>query len=287
MTHNSVGVLKGPFLGYDPGGKTGGGHGVATLWVTTGSVVRHETETLGTVNEVLRWFHERLSNDSPHGVGMDTLTYWSESDSGWRGADAWLRKRYGHEDSFCVSGTAPERSRSKRLRVRDSVASPNSLHGSMSVSGMLALRRLRGQWPRLFVTETHPKVLYHALRSRKGQVYVYLADGRERPPPKQVQAEYSDLTQRNAWLRTQMPHASGVTPRDDHQWDALISAWAAYQSRKDNWIDLVDLEDQRMLDFPGGCVKYCWPESPDPAVWRAVAPRIAEVGEADSKTEGS
>lgn len=269
----------------------GGGHGVAALWITAGSVVRHDTETLGAVSQVLRWFDERLADDGPHGVGIDTLTYWSEGEAGWRGADAWLRKRYGHEDRFRVPETAPGKSRSKRIRVRDSVASPNSLHGSMSVSGMFVLRRLRGQWPRVFVTETHPKVLYHALRSSKGQVYVYLASGKESPPPEQVRAEYSDLTQRNTWLQTQMPQASGTAPGDDHQWDALISAWAAYQSRKKNWADLVDLEDQRMLDFPGGCVKYCWPESPDSAVWRAVAPRIAEdmrvagAGEADEKTE--
>ena len=59
----------------------------------------------------------------PDGIGVNTLTAWSTGRAGWRPADRWLRYRY------------PE--------VRNSVASPNSLFGSMALNGMSVLMSLR------------------------------------------------------------------------------------------------------------------------------------------------
>lgn len=241
----------GCFLGYDPGGNKDSrrkkGHGVAILRVG-GDSAKADFATLGTVQEVLDWFDEKSAKCAIRGVGIDTLTYWSAAKSGWRGADLWLRKTY------------PD--------VVHSVAAPNSLYGAMSVNGMFVLRRLRCTQPEIFVTETHPKVLYHALRDQK---YIYLTDGEALPDKPKRGVEYSDLLQRNEWLAAKSPLAGSSVvkaPTDDHQWDALVSAWAAHVSQLDKWTNLVDHEDSAMLDFPARRTEYRWPYPADSESWK-------------------
>lgn len=240
----------GCYLGYDPGGnkdpRRRKGHGVAILRVE-GVSVEPDFATLGTVQEVLEWFDEKAAECAIRGVGIDTLTYWSAARSGWRGADLWLRQKYRD--------------------VVHSVAAPNSLYGAMSVNGMFVLRRLRCMQPRMFVTETHPKVLYHALRNGE---YIYLGDGEVLPDKPKSGVEYSGLQRRNEWLASECPFAGSSVemPTDDHQWDALVSAWAVHVSKPRKWTDLVGHEDPTMLDFPAGSTEYRWPDPVDSSTWK-------------------
>ena len=130
-------------LGYDPGGN--GGHGVAALTVDDSyRPSRIVTATCKTVAEVTDWFSKF---DKPLGIGIDTLTKWATGESGWRPADLWLRVRYP--------------------TVARSVASPNSLYGSMTIGGMAVKGWCFNQHPKAVISETHPKVLYYALRKQK------------------------------------------------------------------------------------------------------------------------
>ena len=70
-------------------------------------------ETEETVKDVIDWCSQ--FNDAV-GIGIDTLTKWATGKSGWRPADLWLRAKYPG--------------------VAFSIASPNSLYGSMTVGGM-------------------------------------------------------------------------------------------------------------------------------------------------------
>ena len=67
---------------------------------------------------------------------------WSTGRCGWRPADRWLRGQYP--------------------RVANSVVSPNSLFGSMALNGAACVHQLAAQWPDAMISETHPKVGYHA-----------------------------------------------------------------------------------------------------------------------------
>ena len=274
------------YLGYDPGGN--GKHGVAAIRIQGDAVAEIESDTVDTASEVLKWFlcQNRIARLGPAvGIGVDTLTYWSGGNSGWRNADIHLRDTYRD--------------------VAGSVASANSLYGSMGLNGMFVLRRLRDRSPCLYVTETHPKVLHWALFCEP-----YAAYPGERPgdPPENAtgekrkeilskidewQSAHNDWERMNPRLATvlrldskgladfsknpesgvvedaRMSAPSGV-PGNDHEWDALISAWAAYRGHQctkggvgweKNLVDgdLVDDEAKPHVDFPAGRVDYRWP----------------------------
>jgi hypothetical protein len=128
-------TISGTIIGYDPGGN--GNHGFAKLVVEKGIVREAKTETLQTTEQVLQVVE---GETSLIGLGIDTLTCWSTGKSGWRPADRWLRKSY--------------------IEVQKSVISPNGLYGSMVLNGMAVLVLLRTHQPDLFITETHPKILF-------------------------------------------------------------------------------------------------------------------------------
>ena len=128
--------MTGTVFGYDPGGN--GKHGLARATVRDGSILNVTTETLHHVEDVVTSI---LNIETPLGLGIDTLTCWSTGPSGWRPADHWLRRHYRD--------------------VQNSVVAPNSLYGAMSLSGMASLVAVRQAFPDIFVTETHPKVLYY------------------------------------------------------------------------------------------------------------------------------
>ncbi|MBB3059496.1 DUF429 domain-containing protein [Microbulbifer rhizosphaerae] len=135
-------LFSGTIIGYDPGGRNA--HGVAALCFTSGELADIQIKTLNTAEQILD-FSEKYPDLKA--VGIDTLTCWSTGESGWRPADRWLRVKY--------------------REVMNSVASPNSLYGSMGINGMSILVALRSQNASLAVTETHPKVLFHALTGKK------------------------------------------------------------------------------------------------------------------------
>ena len=122
--------------------------GFARATVRDGDIVCVTTKTLQTAEDVVRSI---LGGERPMGLGVDTLTCWGTGHSGWRPADCWLRDRY------CT--------------VKDSIVAPNSLYGAMSLNGMAVLLTVRQAFPDIFVTETHPKVLYYALLATSAYDY--------------------------------------------------------------------------------------------------------------------
>ena len=237
MSRDPSGGLTGWFFGYDPGGNDK--HGVAALPVRSGVAESPLVSMRQTVGDVLSWFGDEGAAARAErlvapvlGIGIDTLTYWSSNRSGTREADRFLMDEFPGK-----------------------VIVQNSLASSMTVNGMFVLRQLRGCGSgqvlarEVFVTETHPKILCRQLGwdyeydEKKGEMNVFLA------------AEMG-LT----------GHDCGALTANPHEWDAVISAWAAFQGMSGAWSsDLVDLDRRAelkgnvQLDFPSGEVHYCWP----------------------------
>lgn len=214
--------MTGTVIGYDPGGN--GKHGFATATVREGALVSVSTKTLRHVEDVVASI---LDIETPLGLGIDTLTCWGTGHSGWRPADRWLREQY------------PE--------VQNSVQAPNALYGAMSVNGMAVLVAVRQTCPGIFVTETHPKVLYHALFKQP-----YDFDG----PNK------SDMNKNlNQLLAVQ---EKNVTPQSEHEWDAAISIHAVVKGLKGSWqhdLHARPTDRHERLVQPCGRTEYVWPES--------------------------
>lgn len=122
-------------------------------------------------------------------------------------------------------------------RVRNSVFSSNSAAGSMAIQGMGMAIRLRQVWPTIHLNETHPKVLYYALAQRR----YYSGDA---------------LVQ---WLVNLVGLDDPPAITNDHEWDALISAWATLQGLDGTWCRNLMPENHDML-IPSGRVSYFWPD---------------------------
>lgn len=208
--------MTGAVLGYDPGGN--GRHGLARLGVVEGAPNALEVWTLETAEAVLGV----AESHAPLAIGTSSVTCWATGPSGWRPADRWLRTQYP------ASG--------------QSVASPNSLYGSMSVGGMAVLLALRERDPALVVTEAHPKALYRAFWHRH---YDYDAEARE--------------------MDADLGTALGIDVRthSDHEWDAVIAALSAFHALRGDWprdLHLLPLDDGERLVTPCGPTHFAWPE---------------------------
>lgn len=221
--------MTGTVVGYDPGGKDK--HGFARAQIRDGKIVTLvTTKPRETAEEVVR---EILGGEQPLGLGIDTLTCWSTGPGGWRPADRWLRN---HDDYQPVKG---------------SVIAPNALRGAVSVNGMAVLAVVRQAFPDIFVTETHPKVLYYALSC--GQHHDYSG------------ANKSNM---DRWLRGRLDGVD-VTLEDEHQWDAAISILPVVRALSGSWQhDLHDpdhpdhppISSSERLMHPCGKTTYMWPE---------------------------
>ena len=209
--------MTGTVVGYDPGGN--GKHGFARATVRDGEIVCVTTKTLQTAEDVVRSI---LGGEKPLGLGVDTLTCWSTGRSGWRPADCSLRQRYP--------------------AVKKSIVAPNALFGAMSVNGMAVLVTVRQALPDIFVTETHPKVLYYA---RCKQRYDYSG-----PNASAMNACLS------CWLGVD------VQPQNAHEWDAAISILPVVRGLNGSWQDLHTLptKSSERLVHPCGETTYMWPE---------------------------
>lgn len=168
---------------------------------------------------------DRISDgDEPLGIGIDTLTTWSTKKSGWRSADDWLRKQYSD--------------------VQGSVISPNALRGAMCLNGMAVMMAVRETWDDVPVTETHPKVLYHVLNGKKKKY------------------DWSNCSRKMCqWLSEQLN--CDISPANDHEWDAAISAYAMHQGllrewKKDLHTEPITEPGERLLR-PAGKSFYYWP----------------------------
>lgn len=156
----------------------------------------------------------------------------------------------------------------------------------MPLNGALAILLLRERHPALTVTETHPKVLYFALTQRTWDFE-------------------SDQRTMNEWLSQCI--GSTCSPRTEHEWDAIISAYAAREWFTKRWaVDLhaeLPQADEVLVAFHGP-THYAWPESPRPMVrgdqtttgrsraepmagsrargrWKAVADQLRDAGHHD------
>lgn len=122
-------------------------------------------------------------------------------------------------------------------QVIHSVFSSNSAAGSMSIQGMALAMRLRTMWPQVLLNETHPKVLYFAMT---GQQYVF------------GQPMIN-------WLTAQLNPIAGAAVANDHEWDALISAWVTLAGMKGLLSKDLMAQFQIPLLLPAGSVNYYWP----------------------------
>lgn len=211
-------TFSGSILGYDPGGNNS--HGVAHCKFEAGVPTSIEIKTCFSAEEVLEF---AASISDLRVVGVDTLTAWSTSKSGWRPADLYLRNLY--------------------KPIIHSITSPNSLAGSMGINGMAVLVDLKLSAPQITVSETHPKVLYYALTKEK---YDYVHNSAA------MDSRLSD------WL------GIGVTTKNDHEWDAAVSALAAYRGITGQWLDDLhqkQLESNGRLIWPCGKTFYWWPNA--------------------------
>lgn len=181
--------------------------------------------TVLSVDEAVCWARRSI-HEAPIAAGIDTLLFWQSTKSGWRGADQYLRRKY------------PE--------CRNSVVSSNGLYGSMSVQGAVLAARLRQVWPEIGLTETHPKVLWHSL------------NGSSYP---RIWSEQGGLVVQEWLAKAKLKHCE---ISDDHQFDAALSAWAAYSGFSGAWVRDLFIETaegqqaENVSLVPD--VKYMWPE---------------------------
>jgi hypothetical protein len=180
--------------------------------------------TVYSVDEAIEW--ATSFSLVPDAAGIDTLLFWQSTRSGWRGADRFLRKAY------------PE--------VSQSVVPANALYGSMAVQGAVLAHRLRERWPEIKLTETHPKVLWAHY-------------SRDTPYPR----EWGVGEPETARAFKKQCGLASAEPRDEHQFDALLSAWAAAQAFDGRWAH--DLSYEKAEDQTGdnisvvSKVHYYWP----------------------------
>jgi hypothetical protein len=120
--------------------------------------------------------------------------------------------------------------------TQNSVIAPNSLYGAMAIGGIALALRLRETWPELDLNETHPKVLLHA-------------HWQERYTSKTVKATIQRFADR-----------VGIECafQGEHEFDAVLSAWATREGLVGGWKDIVG--DNAALLFPAGPARYLWPE---------------------------
>ena len=209
--------ITGTIIGYDPGGNSN--HGVAFFSYDNGNLIGYDIYTLTTANEVIE---QSKNYNNIIAIGIDTLSCWSTGLSGWRPADRWLKDKY--QD------------------ITNSIASANSLFGSMGINGMSVLISMRENNPDIKITETHPKVLYYALSNEK---YDYETNHID------MDSLLSDL------LKTK------ITTNNDHEWDAALSVYAAINGILGFWeLDLheLNLTQNEKLIIPCGKTNYWWPQ---------------------------
>jgi predicted nuclease with RNAse H fold len=102
----------------------------------------------------------------------------------------------------------------KYKEITHSISSANSLFSSMSLNGMSVLVSLRAKFPELEITETHPKVLFYELSKTK---YDYVTNS------KAMDELLGELLN------------SPIATKNDHEWDAIISVYAAFMAQTGHW----------------------------------------------------
>lgn len=131
--------------------------------------------------------------------------------------------------------------RNRYSGIRNSVINPNYLQGSMALSGLAVSYELRKSFPDLMVIETHPKVLYFELCGRR---YNYSDD--------------QQLMNRELGARLSLK----ANTQTDHEWDAVVSAFAAFKTLTKNWtrdLHALPVADGELLVPLVGDTCFHWP----------------------------
>ena len=213
--------INGAIVGYDPGGNWR--HGFALLRIFDGKPASISTKTLPNSEAVIAAI-KKIPTEAILGLGVDMLSCWCTGSGGWRPADIWLREKYP--------------------AVRKGIIAPNALFGAMVINGMSVLIEAANTYRGITLSETHPKVLYYALTQKK---YNYAEQHAEMD---------SFLSKKLGNLKLGNPNV-----RNDHEWDAAISAYALMMGITGMWTcDLHKLqpEDCRIVK-PCGKTSYYWP----------------------------
>lgn len=203
------------WLGLDPGGVDA--FGIAAIWDDNS----FETAVVDSLDDAFAKLEKWTDKTSTRAVGIDAPLWWSSGRGGAREVDTRLRQKYG-----LASGT---------------VQSPNSLRGAAAIQGPLAARLFRSRYPKIQITETHPKALRKAFQQNRLT---------ERACQK-VETFY------------ELARLEAMSLKTEHENDALLGAFVAREGATDRW--RFDLATQVSR---GGSehslwvedVHYWWPE---------------------------
>ncbi|MGA9350713.1 MAG: DUF429 domain-containing protein [Anaerolineae bacterium] len=124
-------------------------------------------------------------------VLIDAPLTWSDSSSGWRGQDLFLRRTYS--------------------QIANRILATNSLYGSVVVQGPALGLRLKQQFSQAAITETHPKATLIAIGA----------------PISMINQAADNITLLANWFFNLI----GITPiplNNDNELDALVSAYVAW-----------------------------------------------------------
>ena len=127
------------WVGADPGGK--GNFGLAFLDAEQGL----HCATVSSVDDAVKHV---VGKGEPLGLGIDAPMWWSTITGGGRRADKKVRNAI---QGKCESPPG-------------TVQSPNSLRGTALIGGAMLAFRVRQEFPRVQITESHPKALLYKLR---------------------------------------------------------------------------------------------------------------------------
>lgn len=202
------------WVGADPGGT--GNFGLAFLDGASGDV---SCQRVSSVDEAVVSIEETCGKVKPMGVGIDAPMWWSSEEASRREADKWIRVRYG-----IGAGT---------------VQSPNSLRGAALVGGMMLAYRLRGEFPGIRITESHPKALLRA-------------------------GGLADIDSLDFARKFRISVRS--VPDNEHERDAAVAAVCAREGFSKRWPkDLAQgrhESEQDPLDYWLAPMHYFWPDDP-------------------------
>lgn len=211
------------FAGFDPAGSTN--FGVAIL-LMAGNVltvpVNHSPTTVNSVSSAIAWI-SNAAGGKLMAAGIDAPLTWSDSSSGWRGQDLFLRRTYS--------------------QIANRILATNSLYGAVVVQGPALGLRLKQQFPQAAITETHPKATLIAIGA----------------PMNMINQAADNITLLANWFFNLI----GITPiplNNDNELDALVSAYVAWagSTGQPNWQDLVQTHGGNLIYPLGHENCYYW-----------------------------
>ena len=206
--------MSGYWVGADPGGKGKRGKGNFGLAFLDAEQGLH-CATVSSVDDAVKHV---VGKGEPLGLGIDAPMWWSTNEGCRRMADEKVRDAILRGKCKSHSGT---------------VQSPNSLQGAALIGGAMLAFGVRQKFPRVRITESHPKALLYAL-----------------------ELDYKGFAKRfripaNRW-------------NNEHERDATIAAVCAREGFKKRWpTDLARERHDSELDPRSYWLQpmhYFWPE---------------------------